>query len=394
MKRLLIFLLLISLSNLKAQVGIGTTTPQGALDIESTNDGLLIPRVVLTTTTVSAPVTTPTVSELVYNTNTAGDVTPGYYYWDGTVWVRLNNAASDDWTLVGNSGTNPATNFLGTTDAQDLIFKTNDNDHIRLFNSDGSVEIGNSGSTNNSKLYVNVPNTNTSLFYALTGIVRGTTSSSYAAYLQNESNSTTNKYGLRVNTWPNNSNLTRVYGSYFQTYSPSVANTAQFTGVLNESFIQTGGISGSNNVYGTNNTLAISSGTTVTTSGLVSGFRNQVSNSNSATTSSIVGMYTSNTAVGNGTRMGTINTMDMSLAANSNTVATVGTYNRSFVRGRGTTAFTTPDGVSGAAGHYGFYNQVRLQNYSGGAPSPIYGIMNMVETNAGTDVYSMLWYEK
>jgi len=36
------------------------------------------------------------------------------------------------WSLIGNSGTNAGTNFLGTTDAQDLVFKTNNNESGRI----------------------------------------------------------------------------------------------------------------------------------------------------------------------------------------------------------------------------------------------------------------------
>lgn len=37
------------------------------------------------------------------------------------VWAVPNTG----WALTGNSGTSPATNFIGTSDAQDVIFKTN-----------------------------------------------------------------------------------------------------------------------------------------------------------------------------------------------------------------------------------------------------------------------------
>ena len=40
------------------------------------------------------------------------------------------------WGLVGNSGTNPATNFLGTTDDKDLVIKTNNIERAR-FDSSG-----------------------------------------------------------------------------------------------------------------------------------------------------------------------------------------------------------------------------------------------------------------
>jgi len=45
------------------------------------------------------------------------------------------------WNLTGNSGTNPSTNFLGTSDSNDLILKTNNLERFRI-NSVGNVGIG------------------------------------------------------------------------------------------------------------------------------------------------------------------------------------------------------------------------------------------------------------
>lgn len=137
----MLFITLIS----NAQVGIGTTTPQGSFEIVSTTDGLLIPRVALTNTT-TATVLTPTKSELVYNTATAGDVTPGYYYWETTPtvasnrWIRLASSVSNDWALTGNASTTPGTNYIGTSDPQDLRIKTNNTDRLNISDTNGQLQ--------------------------------------------------------------------------------------------------------------------------------------------------------------------------------------------------------------------------------------------------------------
>ncbi len=132
-------------------VGIGTSTPHPSarLHIEDNVRGLLIPNVALTATNVAAPVTSPATSLLVYNTNTAGSgataVTPGFYYWDGSQWVRLLDGGSGGggggpaWLLTGNAGTNPAVNFLGTTDNNSLRIRVN-NQQTFQFNTNFSIQ--------------------------------------------------------------------------------------------------------------------------------------------------------------------------------------------------------------------------------------------------------------
>lgn len=41
-------------------------------------------------------------------------------------------ASAQSWNLTGNSGTNPTTNFIGTTDSQSLIFKANNAEKMRI----------------------------------------------------------------------------------------------------------------------------------------------------------------------------------------------------------------------------------------------------------------------
>jgi len=65
--------------------------PSAMLDVQSSDKGLLIPRVELTSTTDQTTIASPATSLLVYNTNTVSDVSPNFYYWNGTAWVLLGS---------------------------------------------------------------------------------------------------------------------------------------------------------------------------------------------------------------------------------------------------------------------------------------------------------------
>jgi len=92
-------------SPIKAQVTIGSLTQpdvNSLLDLKqagTTTKGVLPPRVALSSTTSNSPMTAPIANGMtVYNTVTAGDVTPGYYYWDASL-------PTPKWIRVGNGGT-------------------------------------------------------------------------------------------------------------------------------------------------------------------------------------------------------------------------------------------------------------------------------------------------
>lgn len=125
-------------------VGINATgaapNTSAMLDVDATNKGLLVPRVALTSTADVTTITTPATSLLVYNTATVSNVTPGFYYWDGSAWTRLS-LNGDDWRITGNAGTNIATHFVGTTDNQSLAFRTNNAEAMRITNG-SNVGIG------------------------------------------------------------------------------------------------------------------------------------------------------------------------------------------------------------------------------------------------------------
>jgi hypothetical protein len=73
------------------------------------------------------------------------------YTTDGTLTLTTDQPASfttpqKAWLLTGNAGTNPTNNFLGTTDNQDLVFRTNNSEKVRVL-SNGNVGIGTSTPT-------------------------------------------------------------------------------------------------------------------------------------------------------------------------------------------------------------------------------------------------------
>ena len=92
-------LLLCISRSLSAQVSINATgtlpDPSAGLDVSFTDKGFLPPRIALTGISSASPVTDPATGLLVYNTAVAGtspdNVTPGYYYWNGTKWFPVSN---------------------------------------------------------------------------------------------------------------------------------------------------------------------------------------------------------------------------------------------------------------------------------------------------------------
>jgi Chaperone of endosialidase len=99
-------------------IGIGTATPHASaqLDITSTSKGLLIPRM---TSALRTSIVSPAKGLLVYDSTTNS-----FWVHTGSVWTNLASS-STSWSLTGNSGTNPSTNYIGTNDNVGLLFKVN-----------------------------------------------------------------------------------------------------------------------------------------------------------------------------------------------------------------------------------------------------------------------------
>lgn len=85
------FMLFLTTQNLNAQVGIGTTTPaaSSALDISSTNSGLLTPRM---TTAQKNAIVSPANGLLVYDTDLKGF---SYYDLPATSWINVTQGRSN-----------------------------------------------------------------------------------------------------------------------------------------------------------------------------------------------------------------------------------------------------------------------------------------------------------
>ena len=90
------------LNNYAGNVGIGTTSPGEKLDVNGK------------TKTISLQVTAGAANGFMLQSDASGNAS----------WVDPATA-NTVWSTLGNSGTNPAINFIGTTDAQPLLIKVN-----------------------------------------------------------------------------------------------------------------------------------------------------------------------------------------------------------------------------------------------------------------------------
>ncbi len=99
-----------------AQIGVQTDNPDASsvLDIVSSDKGLLIPRVSLTSSLSSpSPVTSPATGLLVYNSGSSQD--HGFYFWTGSMWKMLKPDEIADVQGPSSSTDNAIARFDGTS---------------------------------------------------------------------------------------------------------------------------------------------------------------------------------------------------------------------------------------------------------------------------------------
>ncbi len=238
-------------SELKIGNNVGVITPSAAFEIESTAKGILLPRM---NTAQMNGIVAPATGLMIFNT----DLNCIHFYF-GAWKSQCDPANVGAWGLLGNLTTNPATNFIGTTDNQDLAFRTNNQPRMRL-GKNGHLALGNYNNhipdnirllwANNSLMY-NVVNVQDSVTDFSSGAVNGMM---LGMKLNPISNTTANSSGLN---------------SGIHTDQNSSSNLTQIAGVASDVAHKGAGIV--TNLYGTsNNTSNVNSGTVTNLVGLKS----------------------------------------------------------------------------------------------------------------------------
>ncbi len=105
------------------------------VDVTANNKGILIPRLSSAQRIAIPGLGMPDEGLQVYD-----ETTNSFWYWDGTQWVEMSYG-NNEWKLLGNAGTNPAINFIGTTDNNALVVRTNNVEAMRV-SATGNVGIG------------------------------------------------------------------------------------------------------------------------------------------------------------------------------------------------------------------------------------------------------------
>lgn len=120
------------------RVGVGTGNPHAALDISSTTQGVLIPRM---TALQAEAITTPATGELVYATTNNGTVInkTGFWYYDNTLWRPFGGSSQPVINIYNTDGT-LASDRTVTMNGRNLSFDT---DKLSIHAVEKRIGIGN-----------------------------------------------------------------------------------------------------------------------------------------------------------------------------------------------------------------------------------------------------------
>jgi hypothetical protein len=186
------------------------------LDVQSTTKGMLIPRM---TTAQRTGIASPAKGLMVFDTDVNS-----FWFYNGSAWTNLTaSGAATGLSLTGNSGTNTASNYLGTTDNVSLNIKTNNLARLTVADN-GNIGINNT--TPAAKLDVKSTSGNTNANFYLTG-----NSSTYlnGVYSVASNSGTGGAYGGNFTATGNSSGTVAAVSAYAQS---GYKNYGFFGGVL------------------------------------------------------------------------------------------------------------------------------------------------------------------
>ena len=285
-------------TDLKVGTTPGSISPSAVLEAASTTKGFLMPR--MTTAQMNA-ISSPANGLQIYNTTDSC-----IYIYRNSAWLSTCSPTyAMAWGLLGNSGTTAGTNFVGTTDAQDLVFKRNNTEGLRLSSgktiNTGDLTVsnrliaGNMGTLDSLSL-INAVGTQTSYTNNVHGLradftvtppsgylystfggynkltIKGTNGGNYhvgsLGYISNENTGTVpvvagaggtifhnsvgtiaGTYGLQSSIYNNSTGtITNAYGTYTQIYNLSTGTITNAYGNYITPFVKSGGTM--TNAYG------------------------------------------------------------------------------------------------------------------------------------------------
>ena len=306
---LFIFLLIVSSVGLQAQTDVkigtnpGNKTSSAVLELESTSKGFLLPR--MTAAQMNA-ISSPANGLSIYNTD------------DSCVYVRRNTvwrstcdpSALGAWSLLGNASTNPAINYLGTTDAQDLVFKTNAATRFTITSTGALTQTGTglvtfTGLTNatnglnvtNALLTANAGST-------LTGATNVNATGAGATNIGNASSATTVLGATTINT---TGTAATSIGN-----SGSTVTVAGTTGITGATSINTSGALGTT-IGNASSATTVTGATAINTTGVLG-----TSIGNASSTTTVVGATNINTSGAATTTIGNASATTTIVAPNLN----------------------------------------------------------------------------
>lgn len=272
----------------------GSTAHASAiLDIKSNSKGLLIPS---TSSSSRLAIVGPANGLLVYDTTTGS-----FWYYNNTAWAQLP-VGNSVWSLTGNAGTDTSVNFIGTTDASDIVFKVN---NIRRMSLTKKGYLNLTGNFSNTVMGDSAGASNTTGFF-----------NHFIGYQAGAKNTT--GYHNQFSGFRAGYNNTTGYNNHFEGLGAGVTNTTGFENYFS------GVNAGFSNTTGSGNHFSGLFAGAANTTGVYNYF-----SGNSSGASNTTGSY--NTATGTyslySNTLGNYNTAFGSSSLRSNTV---GTYNTAF----------------------------------------------------------------